>query len=377
VFVALDGALEYAQRWREARIAQLARIHELTVRRGLELGRRMQTLARERGHLMQERASIGTKLKANEDSQRLLVEEANDPEVELDLRPTSDAWRLYDAPSETDGTLDRNHRQLVLEHTGLEPIKPAVQGKGETVPDDEAPPPPTALHAVRDQIAKGTAKLTMVADEPEAAPKLPPKVKGKGDTWCKPGDRVVTFTTSSKPSGEGWLVEIDRQLPARADGQVVYGVVVLGDDLVAHHMLNHQIQRTKKARGAKCPTWPRIDEVAELGEVEGAETPDDPRPWPPAMRDRNGRPISPGDLVDVLGHEGMPGYAGKLTGEWGELDRDNGRAVGVGVETLEGPAAGMVVREWRGHVARSRGDARPGLDPGGVVWPEDEGSPEV
>jgi hypothetical protein len=149
----LSGVLEdirqaenYAARWRDGHIAKLRRIHDLRLRRGMELGRRMQDLAIDNAKLEAERKSLATRLKTNEDISNRLVAEANDPEVELSISPTLDAWRIYDAPSESAGTFGRDHRQLVLEHTGLDPIRPVATEPrpaqaAEPAENDAAPSP--------------------------------------------------------------------------------------------------------------------------------------------------------------------------------------------------------------------------------------------
>lgn len=362
VFDEVDKALRYAERWREARVAQLARVHELRIRRGLALSDRLRRLGLERGHLEEEAKAIARKKKDNETLVNTLVREANDPHVELDLRPSSDAWRLYDAPAESDGTILQS-RQLVLEHTGLDPIVPA-----EAEPD-EPPPAPMALRVLGKSLEAGQAKEAGEVEDP-AGRKLPTKVQGRGETWCKPGDRVVRFAGPRKTAGEGWLVEIDRFLKGGA-----FGVVVVDDQGVPHHLANHQIQRTKRGRGAKAPVWPPA-EMAPEGDMPVNPT----SKWPAAMRDRDGRPLAPGAAVRVLGHGGTTGYIGKLTGDWGEIEGDSGdKLIAVAVEDTQGPAAGKIAMEWRGHVCvvaetKAKGaNKRPGLNPADVVWPEDDG----
>lgn len=375
VFPELEQATKYAERRRLAELARRERVHELKVRRGLELGARLRELGLERGHLEHEKKTIGNRLKRNEDKQRALVDEANEPEVELHLTPMSDAWRLFDQPTETDGTLETDSRQLVLEHTGLEPIRPAASED-----DDEAPAPPTALHVPEGKdVEQDTAA-------PDQSRKLPKTFESNGKR-IKVGDRVELYTGHSLVC-EGWLVEIARWLKGDA-----LGVTIVDDDGGAHHCASHQLRRLKKPRGKKAPPWPpegkqdddQADEImGDTTVTVGHEDAGDFTPkWPKGVKDRDGKGLREGSWVRVLGTGGKPGFEGKCSAAWAH-DSEGFR---IAVQTFdsegrEGPireASLPLVERITKPTPRRKPKGEPavdepapqGMDPGGVVWPED------
>lgn len=423
-------ALAYAERWTEARIAQVERIHNLRVRRGLGLGERLRELGLARGRLEDEAKAIARAKKDNEATVNRLVREANDPVVELDLRPSSDCWRLFDAPNETDGTLTQS-RQLVLEHTGLDPIVPAVSGPSDDDANDEPPAAPVALHAVPsgpadDEVAEADGR------------KLPPSVNGADGKPIKPGQWVDVLKGSTAVRS-GFMVEIDRFLKGGAFGVVVVPMTRAGDfgawsAETPSHLANHQIRKSKKPRGVKSPEWPPEDAVEDVNEgtasdaqIDAEAHGFDSNEWPGGVVDNKGRSLRRGSWVHVeipgghafdakiLGAEAVEGdgfvlhveaeaggvasvpsmhcrytkrpksppkrpeqlkaeadgsadglLGGAQSGAWSGDDESHEPAV-------DGPLGGGEV-----YVDENGNEVdRPGLNPADVVWPEDEEGPEL
>ena len=157
-------AIAFAVRWKAGHIAQQDRTFRLRVERGLGLAHRLQDATAESAELELQKKMIANQIRVLEDRRTALVREANDPEVELDIRPSGDAWRLYDAPSESEGTATANHRQLVLGGSGVDGPEPA---------EVEQDPPPKAAKSKKPKSAKSRAKA--------------PKKRGKAARTTKPG----------------------------------------------------------------------------------------------------------------------------------------------------------------------------------------------
>lgn len=289
-------ATAYAERWREAKLALEERIHVLRVRRGIGLSRRMRDLALERGELDRQAKAVSRAKKENEDKQSRLIREANDPIVEIDLHPNSDTWALYDAPSETDGTLGENHRQLVLEHTGLEPILPVATGA-----KNDDPPPPVALH-----IAKGEDAGTAVEDleEDRNGRKLPSSVVDAAGKRVNLGS-WVEWDKSGDASG-GFLVEIRGFLQGGGHSVLVlpfycgkHGEWSCGGVKSAVVLASTSIRKARKPSAVKRPEW-------KTGEMQvESETLGEPVVEPFLDEDEIGeRPgLNPADVVWPEGEE--------------------------------------------------------------------------
>lgn len=316
-------AMAYADRWLDAKIAQLRRIHELRLQRGLELSNRLHELAVERGHLERDRKKLGTDLKVNEEKQHALIDEAREPEVEIQITPKGRTWQLYDAPSHSDGTVDMNHRQLVLEGTGLEGPEPAVEEESEPPPE-----PPVALHPVED--APDYPDPPAMELRNEEGGKLPSSIKGKDGSRVRLGSWVEVLV-GDRVAGQGFMVDVSHHLKGGAQSVVVWRFDYTDDDGLVQgkpsHVASYQVQKAKKPRGLKCPEWSE----AEADKLETAQA-----------------------VVDVVSDD--PGVDAELGDEPGT----------VTMTSTDG-------EDLRGKPEQALEDAdRPGMDPSKVRWPEDE-----
>lgn len=135
VFPTFAKALDYATRWLEGYVARCERVADLRMRRGVELGERLVDSRETLRGLESEKARIAGQIKAEKERASRLLDEAQHPDVELYFPPGADAWRLFDAPSETDGTLASMSRQLVITETGeVSPAPVQVEDRSKGKP---------------------------------------------------------------------------------------------------------------------------------------------------------------------------------------------------------------------------------------------------
>lgn len=125
IFKESEDAAAFAARYKDALIAQYRRVHQLRVLRGLSLAERLRESNTTIAQLEGEKSEIGNKIKGQKDRKEALIREANDPIVEIDLRPGSDRWQLFDAPSESEGTVQQSRQLVIEEGTGLRNPEPS------------------------------------------------------------------------------------------------------------------------------------------------------------------------------------------------------------------------------------------------------------